>query len=708
MTAGASHVSVLGATLGGAFGGNRGRLLLSVLAIALGVALGFAVQLINQAAIGEFAGSMAMLSGSADLEVRGPRSGFDETVFVRLAQDPDIAVASPVVEVDARIKGRDDALSILGVDAFRAGAVTPALLPNANDPLDVLRPDTLFLSPAAAAWLPGQTGDTVTLQAGLRDVTLRVAGMVPSTSSQRYAVMDIAAAQEHFDRMGRLTRVDLRVRPGVDISAVRTRLLSGMPAGLVVGTPQARAETTTRMSRAYRVNLNVLALVALFTGGLLVFSTQALSVVRRRAQFALLRTLGLPRRRLVALLLVEGAAVGAAGSLLGLLAGYALAVAAMRIFGGDLGAGFFRGVAPAVAIEPIAASIFGALGIAVAILGCLVPALEAARAAPAAALKAGDEQAAFRPLRRAWPGVVLLAAGALAAMLPPMMGLPLFGYLAIALLLFGTLLLMPRVATVLLAQVPTPHAVPAALAFDQLRGAPGQAAASLATIVASVSLMVSMAIMVALFRQSLDDWLARVLPADMYVRSGAAGDSAFFNADDQRKFAGLPGVRRVDFLRVQGVLLDPGAAAHRPARARSSRGRSRARVAAGNGRARPFGRRSASGMGERSDRRPLRIQPRPAHHAAAGRTRGCVHRGRHMARLRTAAGLHRDGSRAVFDADGRHHGERRGPRVRSRHAQRGRAARTRSARRLPTASWPSQPRARSGLSRSGFSTGRLR
>ena len=280
-------------------------------------------------------------------------------------------------------------------------------------------------------------------------------------------------------------------------------------------------------------------------------------MVRRRAQFALLRTLGLPGRRLVRLLLIEGAIVGAAGSVLGLVAGYGLAAAAMRIFGGDLGAGFFHGIAPSVAIEPIAAVIFGALGVVVAVLGSLLPALEAARASPATALKAGDEQAAFRPLRHVWPAAALLTAGALGALLPPIMGLPLFGYLSIALLLLGTLLLMPRVAAALLAHLPTPKSVPVKLAFDQLRGAPGQAAASLATIVASVSLMVSMAIMVASFRQSLDDWLVRVLPADLYVRSGTAGDSTYFAASDQLKFAGLPGVRRVDFLRVQNVLLDP-------------------------------------------------------------------------------------------------------------------------------------------------------
>jgi putative ABC transport system permease protein len=144
----------------------------------------------------------------------------------------------------------------------------------------------------------------------------------------------------------------------------------------------------------------------------------------------------------------------------------------------------------------------------------------------------------------------------LAALLPPVLDLPLFGYLAIALLLFGTLLLMPRFAMFLLGRLPIPRSVPAALAFDQLRGAPGQATVSLATIVASVSLMVSMAIMVASFRHSLDDWLVRILPADLYVRAGA-GDSSYFSADDQRQFAGLRGVRRVDFLRVQYLLLDP-------------------------------------------------------------------------------------------------------------------------------------------------------
>lgn len=544
------------AVLGGALGRNRGRLLLSVMAIALGVALGFAVALINEAAIGEFEGGMKALSGLADLEVRGPRGGFDEALYPRLARDPDVAVASPVVEVDARIADRDDALRVYGVDAFRAAAVTPGLLGTGDDALDVLRSGTVFVSPAAATWLGARPGGTLAVQSGVRTLSLAIAGFVQAEAGGRYAVMDIAAAQDAFGRDGMLSRIDLRLRPGADAGAARTRIAAMVPAGIVVATPADNAAMSVRMSRSYRVNLNVLALVALFTGGLLVFSTQALSIVRRRTQFALLRTLGVSRARLTALLAGEGMLVGIAGALVGLAGGYLLAGAVLRVFGADLGAGFFRGVAPSVAFEPRAAAVFGALGIAVAVLGSYFPAREAARATPAAALKAGDEQEAFARWRSPLPGLALLAVGAAIAWLPPIQDLPLGGYGAIALLLLGTLLLLPRIAALVLLRLPRPRAFPAALALDQLRGAPGQASVSLATIVASVSLMVSMAIMVASFRQSLDDWLLRILPADVYVRAGAAGDSAYFSADDQRRLAAVDGVARSAFLRAQNVALD--------------------------------------------------------------------------------------------------------------------------------------------------------
>src|SRR3989454_2518092 len=99
---------------------HKGRLALSVLAIALGVALGYAVQLINQAAINEFAAAVQTLSGEADLAVRGPRAGFDESLYPRLAKLPEVAVAGAPLAVGGRRPRRRPPPEVLGLDLFRA------------------------------------------------------------------------------------------------------------------------------------------------------------------------------------------------------------------------------------------------------------------------------------------------------------------------------------------------------------------------------------------------------------------------------------------------------------------------------------------------------------------------------------------------------------------------------------------------------------
>jgi len=229
----------------------------------------------------------------------------------------------------------------------------------------------------------------------------------------------------------------------------------------------------------------------------------------------------------------------------------------LRHFGAELGGGYFRGLAPELPLDWPALVLFFVLGTLAAIVGSFAPALEAAGAAPAAALKAGDEGRAFDRLQRAWPGLTVILAGAALSQVGPVRGLPLAGYLSIALLLVGTVMLMPRIAVLAFRLAPALGPGSLRLGLAQLRGAPGQAGVSLAAIVASVSLMVSMAIMVASFRQSLDEWLERVLPADLYLRTGPGTDTAFLSTADQHAIAGIPGIRRVEFQRIQRVSVDP-------------------------------------------------------------------------------------------------------------------------------------------------------
>jgi putative ABC transport system permease protein len=538
---------------------DPGRLVLALLGIALGVALGLAVHLVNTSALNEFNLAVRSLSGEADLVIRGPRGGFDETVYPRIAQLPQVRAASPAIEIEAQLTGRKDTLAIIGLDPFRAVQVQPELLAGLDGRIsDLLEADTLFLSHAAAAWLGLKTGDALRIQVGTASVELRVAGLLPASAyRQRLAVMDIAAAQWRLQQLGRLNRIDVRLRPGSDVQAVQREIDATLPPGVHVTTPRAEAGRSAAMSRAYRLNLDMLALVALFTGAFLIFSTQVLATLRRRTHFALLRVIGLTRPALTRWLLLEGALIGALGSALGVALGHALAGIMLEQFGADLGAGYFRAVTPALHADTATLAAFWLLGTVFGVAGTALPAIEAGRRAPALALKAGDEEAGLDKLRALWPGLALVAGGLALTRAPAIDGLPLFGYAAIALILLGAILLMPWLADAVLGRLPVLRYPPAMLAVAQLQATPRQAAISVAAIITSFSLTVAMLIMVGSFRQSLDAWLITMLPADFYLRAARAGETGYLTPEQQARIASTPGIARVEFLRSRNLLLDP-------------------------------------------------------------------------------------------------------------------------------------------------------
>ncbi len=123
------------------------RLTVTVLAVALGVALGAAVYLVNTTALIDFTLAAKRLVGEADVVVRGPREGFPDELFAELARDPEVRVASPVLELEAAIPGHRDPLKILGLDPFRAAALQPALIGDLETKaVDLFAPDAILLS----------------------------------------------------------------------------------------------------------------------------------------------------------------------------------------------------------------------------------------------------------------------------------------------------------------------------------------------------------------------------------------------------------------------------------------------------------------------------------------------------------------------------------------------------------------------------------
>lgn len=531
----------------------------ALLAIALGVALAFSVHLVNASALSEFGAAARSASGQADFELRAQSEGFGEALYARALALPGIAVASPVVEIDARASGPDGqplALKVLGVDPLVAPLLAPQLRPRPRKDasrLAVLEPSGVFLNAAAerALGVNADQAANLTIFSGTQRVTLETLGSIPAAGPPTL-LMDIAGAQSRFGWLGRLSRIEVKLRPGVDREQILAALQ--LPAGVRASTPEETSERISSLSRAYRVNLTMLALVALFTGAFLVFSILWLSVAKRLPQLALLGVLGLSGRERLALVLAEAAVLGVAGSLIGLALGTGLAAGALRFLSGDLGGGYFPGVAPHLQWSATAALVHGLLGVAAALVGAWVPARMAQRIAPAQALKGlglADEGHG-----RAWFGPALLAAGVLLSFAPPIAGLPLPAYVAVACLLMGGIACVPGGVALLLAFTRAPRHALALLAVQRARYQRHTATVAVAGVVASLALSVALTVMVDSFRDSVDRWLDVVLPADLYVRGGGSASSTALDPGFVGAVSRIEGLQRVETQHVVPLQLD--------------------------------------------------------------------------------------------------------------------------------------------------------
>ncbi len=545
----------------------------ALLAVALGVALASSVQMINASALAEFAQAVRSVNGQPDASASSLGSdGFDDALYARLMLDSAVASVSPVLELEVRGWGGaadlaptgphaiGQALRLLGVDALRIASVAPDLLPHPDTSLQdsgrsaFLAPEAAYLNPAALQALGLRPGASLVLASPTGPRQFHVAGTV-AAAGRPLVVLDIAAAQAWFGHLGRLSRIDLRLQPGTDAAAWQAR--TSLPAGVQWVVADDALQRISNLSRAYRVNLGVLALVALLVGGFLVYSVVSLSVAQRTPALALLGVLGLAAADRRNWVLTESALIGLAGSALGLAAGAGLAALALHLLGGDLGGGYFGGGAPTLAWPPLALVACFALGTAAAVAGAWFPARQAEALSPAQALKGlGAASSASAPV---WPGLALLAAGVGLALLPPIAGLPLAAYAAVAALLAGGVVLVPATVQALLARQGQFASPVLLLALRRARFARQTASATVAGVVASLALSVAITVMVASFREAVTTWLDTALPADLYARvsGGSNADPAFLPPGLPAQAAALPGVARVVGARQLPLLIDP-------------------------------------------------------------------------------------------------------------------------------------------------------
>jgi putative ABC transport system permease protein len=537
------------------------RTALTVIGLALGVALYVAIRLCNASVDASFQDTVAAVSGHATLEILGGENGMDEDLFATVACTPGVIAAAPLL---IRQVALDDhtPLMVLAVDPlreapFRAYGIDPRI---ATDDSWLLDPASVFLTDRMAASRGIRSGDAVTVLERDRTVTLNVVGVTADDRLARawggaVAIMDIAAGQWTFDRVGRLDRIDVLTAPD-EADEVRTRLEAALPSDLVVQRPDRRVAHAEQVVRSFQVNLTALSGIALLVGLFLIYNSMTHALLRRRAEVGLLRALGVGRSRLFGVLVVESLLFGLAGGALGVPLGWVLARGAVGTVSATVQALYGAGPAHPVLLTTAVALEGLALGGIVAAAASLVPIAEALTTAPREVLHPGSVErrrrvraSVFAALALGWVGAAWALAGA-----GPIAGVPVFGYGAALCLVLGGACAMPLL-TMGLGRVVRPLAVrvglvEAQLAAGTLGTAPGRTAVAAGALMTALAMSVSVVVMVGSFRRTVENWIDATITADLYVSPGsrpAVGPSAAF-ADGEiiGRLAEVPGVAAVD------------------------------------------------------------------------------------------------------------------------------------------------------------------
>ena len=539
------------------------RAILTTLGIAVGVASFVAIQLANRGVLASFQQTITAVAGRTALVVSAGEFGFDET-FLRTVQAVEgVHSAAPLILNTAPVDGMaSEVLLILGVDLLAEQAFRDYHLAGEKDAVNLrtlLQPDTLFLSQSFAATHSVRVGDRLTLLAGSRRRSFTIRGLLeprgPAQALEGHlAVMDIATAQWAFDRVGRLDRIDLILDDAAETDAVAARLAEVLPGDLTIERPERRTRQVETMLAAFRLNLNALSAIALVVAAFVIYNTISLGVIQRRQQIGVLRSLGVGAGEVAALFLGEGLVLGGLGSLMGLGLGYLVAQQVLATVSRTVSQLYSFIRVTHVDLDASILLLALGLGLASAFFAVLYPSLQAGRLPVREALNpalAGEEERGPGRLSLASP---LLFAGAYwASRQEAIAGAPLFGYLALVLLILGGALVTPA-ALLVFARVVRRirgggRTGTGLLVASHLSGYRGRHAVAVAAMMTALAMLIGVAIMIGSFRRTVEVWLEQTVRADLIVTPASRftkGTHAVLPAGLPDRIRTIAGVGAVD------------------------------------------------------------------------------------------------------------------------------------------------------------------
>ena len=549
---------------------------LAVIGVSLGVAVVNAVDLANEASQRAFRIAAQTVAGRATHQVVGGPAGLAERIYTDIRVGRHFRGSAPVVTGNLLLKNAAGAasLQVIGIDPFAEPPIRSFSSQFADSAVLaalVGRPGTALMLRQTARELGLQRGDSFSVEAGGLSRKLTLVGLLeaPDELSRlglaSLLVTDIATAQEILGWSGRLSRIDLVLPEGSAGERLLAEIRSALPAGAAIIPAGSRAGALDRMTRAFRLNLTALSLLALVVGMFLIYNTMTFSVVRRRRLIGMLRALGVSRRQIFAMILGEALIIGVAGTVIGLVCGTLLGAELTRLVTRTINDLYFVLEVRRVPLLPGALLKAGLLGIAATLAAACPAALEATGAPPRAVLSRSAIEARRRksvPLLALIGLLTMLAGGALLLFEG---GGIVGGFAGLFAVIIGYTLEIPAIVVLAAGALrPVMAALFGVIGKMAARGVVvslSRTGVATAAMVVALSAGIGVGIMVGGFRLTVQSWLTNWLQADVYLRSSDSGGGRYRPPLDPallQRLTSLPGAesfslsRRVSIEGAQG------------------------------------------------------------------------------------------------------------------------------------------------------------
>ena len=516
------------------------QLVLALLGLSVGVGTIIAVDIATASSGRAFQLSSQAVNGAATHEIVGGPQGVDERVYVDLRTREGGPLPAGAVGVRPALAPVVDGYVIVGERTMQLIGIDPLADPelNANggdvrpasgDPARwFTQPGAVVMGASAARQLGLSVNQRFDLDVGGKTYQAVLIGTVADDKAgyDSLVLTDIAQAQEWMDAEGRLSRIDVRVPDGSAGEAAAARLRARLPAGVRLEQAQGRAQQNVDMTAAFTTNLQAMSMLALLVSTLLIYGAISFAVVQRRRIIGILRALGATRGNVFTIVLTEAAVLGVVGAGLGLLLGVVIGRGLVQLVSQTINDLYFV-VAVNETVLP-ASSVVKALlaGFGTALAGAWLPALEVAGSTPQLGLRRSVLEARAVTLARK----LLITSGALAAasgVVALTSGRSLLaGFVALFLLLLSAATLTPAVLRLLAraaARVAGRFSPVARLVFGDVAASLSRTGVAVAALGMALAAMIGVSIMVESFRESLREWLARTLRADIYVTAPGPG-----------------------------------------------------------------------------------------------------------------------------------------------------------------------------------------